>query len=303
MHAQVTVVIPAWDAYAGEGLAAAVASVRSQATRAEVIVVDNASQVPLPALGSVEVVRVDRRCSRGAARNAGLGRIRTPYVVFLDADDALLPGALPALVDGIDGHAGRAACVLSIIEAETGRRHRSPRRVARVLARVPALFSLANAVWSLLPTQGATIMRVSDVRACGGYGDSDHGEDWVLAASLAFRGRVLFDRRPALCYRRRADSPGTRALGGWVLLNNARCVRARLRADPAVPGWARSALPLLAAAQWAAARVAHPVYRDLRSWAAGAVPVSVTSRAPFDAATPRRRRWMRPRGPRRSPSS
>jgi glycosyltransferase involved in cell wall biosynthesis len=269
MDPRLAVVIPAWDAYAATGLPEAVASVRSQAAKAQLVVVDNASRVPVPALEGAEMVRLDRRRSTGAARNAALESLRTPYVVFLDADDTLLPGALAALVDGIEGDPRRAVYVLSIIDGETGTRHRSPRRLARALSRLPPVFALANAVWSLLPTQGATVMRVDDVRACGGYADSDRGEDWVLATSLAFRGRVAFDRRPGLCYRRREDSPGAVTLSRRVLLASARRVRARIRDDRAVPGWAKSALPLIAGGQWAAARVAYPTYRRFRGLLGG----------------------------------
>ncbi len=262
---RVTVVIPAWDAYAGEGLLEAVASVRSQATPVDLIVVDNASELPLPALGAATVVSLDRRRSTGGARNAGLEPVRTPYVVFLDADDVLLPGALAALVDGLDANGSLTAYVLAIIDGVTGLRHRTPRRLARLLSRVPALFALANTVWSLLPTQGATIVRTADVRACGGYADSSRGEDWVLGVSLAFRGRVSFDRQPGLCYRRRVDSPGAVALNASVLLDNARRVRARLREDPAIPGWAKRGLPFVAATQWAAARLAYPGLRLVRA--------------------------------------
>jgi glycosyltransferase involved in cell wall biosynthesis len=266
---KVTVVIPVWDAYAGDGLLAAVASVRAQSPPADLIVVDNASRVPLPALESVEIVRLERRGSTGAARNAALERVRSPYVVFLDADDELLSGGLAALVEGIDADRRRAVYVLSIIDGVTGRRHRSPRRLARVLSSFPTLFALVNTIWSLLPTQGATVMRAGDVRACGGYADSDRGEDWVLATSLAFRGRVAFDRRPGLCYRRREDSPGTAALTPAVLLANARRVRARVRDDPAVAAWTKSLLPLIAAAQWVAARLAYPGFRRLRAFLSG----------------------------------
>jgi glycosyltransferase involved in cell wall biosynthesis len=265
MDARVTVVIPVWDAYAGDGLLEAVDSVRRQSVPLELIVVDNASRVALPPLADAEIVRLPARLSTGAARNAALGRVRTPYVVFLDADDLLLEGALTALVLGLDANSRRSAYTLSIVDGLTGERHRTPRRVARTLCHLPPLFALANAVWSLLPTQGCTIMRVDDVRACGGYADSSHGEDWTLGVSLAFRGQVSFDHRSGLCYRPRADSPGVAPLGAAVLLDNARTVRARIRSDPAIPSAVRAALPLIAAVQWLAARVLHPVYRSVRS--------------------------------------
>lgn len=265
MTALVTVVIPAWDAYAEVLLSEAVESVRSQDCAATVIVVDNASTVALPELNDVQFVRLERRVSTGAARNASLSLLATPYVVFLDADDLLLPGALTALVESIDGDPDLSASALSIIDAVSGGSYRSPRRLAGLLARFPPLFSFADAVWSLLPTQGCTIMRVQNVLASGGYDDSNHGEDWVLAISLTFRGRVHFDRRPGLRYRRRDDSPGTRALDAGLLRDNARRVRVRIRADPAAPSWIRSALPLIAVAQSCAARLAHPLYRSVRS--------------------------------------
>jgi glycosyltransferase involved in cell wall biosynthesis len=269
MDTRVAVVIPAWDTYAGEGLLAAVESVRSQAVKAQLVVVDNASRIPVPALEDAEVLRLDRRLSAGAARNAALESVRTRYVVFLDADDTLLPGALSALVEGLESDPHRIVYVLSIIDGVTGRRHRSPRRLARALSRLPPVFALANAVWSLLPTQGATVMRVDDVRACGGYADSDRGEDWVLATSLAFRGRVAFDRRPGLCYRSREDSPGAVTLSRRVLLASACRVRSRIRDDPSVPSWAKSAMPLIAGGQWAAARIAYPTYRRFRGLLSG----------------------------------
>jgi glycosyltransferase involved in cell wall biosynthesis len=262
---EVTVVIPVWDTYVLGGLLEAVTSVKRQAVPADLIVVDNASEVELPPLPDVELLRLGTRRSTGAARNAALERLRTPYVVFLDADDLLLEGALPALVEGLETAPAASAHTLSIVDGITGRRHRSPRRLAYALSRLPALFALANTIWSLLPTQGCTIMRVGDVRGCGGYADCSQGEDWVLGVSLAFRGSVSFGRRPGLTYRLRENSPGAGALSSRTLLNNARAVRVRIREDPAIPPWVRSALPLIAVAQWCAVYIAHPLYRSMRT--------------------------------------
>lgn len=263
--ARVTVVIAVWDAYAGDGLVEAVDSVRRQDVPLELIVVDNASEVTVPPLRDVQIAHLPVRRSTGAARNAGLDHVHTPYVVFLDADDLLLDGALGSLVEGLEAADHRSAYTLMIVDGVTGARHRSPRRFARLLCRLPRTFALANTIWSLLPTQGCTIMWTHDVRACGGYGDSAAGEDWTLATSLAFRGEVSFGQRAGLCYRRREDSPGAAALSGNVLLENARQVRRRIRADPAIPPWVRSALPVIAVGQWLAARVAHPAYRSFRA--------------------------------------
>jgi hypothetical protein len=260
MTPPVAVVIPVWDSYVGF-LGEAVASAREQDVEAELIVVDNASTVPLPELPGVRVVRSDSRLSTGAARNLGLAAVTAPLVVFLDADDLMLPGALARFLAGLRDD--DIALAMAIVDGDTGGRHRAPRRIAYALARAPRLFALANTVWSLLPTQGATVMRTADVRAAGGYGDRSQGEDWALGAALAWRGRVRLTQEPGLVYRWRFDSPG-RDGAEADLLDNARFLRERLRADAALPRPVRAVLPVVAAGQWAAVRLVRPVVRALR---------------------------------------
>jgi hypothetical protein len=127
------------------------------------------------------------------------------------------------------------------------------------------MFALANAVWSLLPTQGCTIMRVRQVRSSGGYADSSTGEDWVLATSLSFRGQQSFADRPGLLYHQSVNSPGVRPLDRTTLLENARRVRDRIASDPETPAYLKPLLPMVQLAQWLAASVAHPLYRSARS--------------------------------------
>jgi hypothetical protein len=256
----VSVVIPVWDDYA-RFLPDAVASVREQAVEAEIVVVDNASEQPLAPLPGIQVVRSLQRLTTGGARNLGLASASAPLVVFLDADDLMLPGTLAKLVAGLRD--GDAAFAMAIVDGDTGGRHRAPRRIAYALARAPRAFALANTIWSLLPTQGATIMRTADVRAAGGYGDRSQGEDWALGAALAWRGRVRLSREPGLVYRWRFDSPGQPG-AALDLLGNARFVRERLRGDAAVPMPAARVMPLLAGAQWMTVAVARPVVRTIR---------------------------------------
>jgi glycosyltransferase involved in cell wall biosynthesis len=268
----VAVVIPVWDDYV-RWLAEAVESVLAQAVAAQVVVVDNASAEPVPELPGTMVIRTPYRLSTGGARNLGLAAVTTPLVVFLDADDMFLPGALVPLVHGMAMRPDMVALGSSRIEADTGRRHRSPRPLAALLARRPAAFAFANAVWSLVPTQGTMVMRTELVRAAGGYADRSQGEDWVLGVSLAWRGPIGFDSRMTLLYRWRGDSPGGE-LAEPPLLANASCVRKRMREDPGVPIWARASLPLVCLLQWGAALVVRPVFRRLR----GAMSRSLTGR-------------------------
>ncbi|HUR85607.1 MAG TPA: glycosyltransferase [Solirubrobacteraceae bacterium] len=261
----VAVVIPVWDDYADD-LPAAVESVVAQGAASEVVVVDNASEVALPVVHGVRVVRSPQRLTTGAARNLGLAAVTSPLVVFLDADDVMLPGSLGALATSLAAHPEAAAVAMALVDGDTGSRHRSPRRLGRALAPMPRVFALATTVWSLLPTQGATIMRAADVRAAGGYADRTHGEDWALATSLAWRGRIRFLDDPALIYRWRGDSPGRGAdtAAGAALKASAACVRERVRADAATPPAVRRLLPAIAVAQWTAIVIVRPVFRLLR---------------------------------------
>jgi glycosyltransferase involved in cell wall biosynthesis len=70
---------------------------------AHVVVVDDGSTEPLPPLpAEVELIRQENQ-GVARARNAGLARVETPYVLVLDADDRLAPGALAALRAPLEG--------------------------------------------------------------------------------------------------------------------------------------------------------------------------------------------------------
>jgi hypothetical protein len=86
----------------------------------------------------------------------------------------------------------------------------------------------------------------------------------VLAVSQAFRGRVVIDPRPGRVYHADPESARRAARRSSRLLFAASQVRARLRADPAVPRWARAAIPLIAVLQTLVILVARPIYRALR---------------------------------------
>jgi glycosyltransferase involved in cell wall biosynthesis len=102
----VTVVIACFNY--GRFVPEAVESARSQG--AHVIVVDDGSTDPATHAALRELpqdVEVVKQENQGvcAARNAGLQRAATPYLLALDADDRLAPGALEALQATLDGDA------------------------------------------------------------------------------------------------------------------------------------------------------------------------------------------------------
>jgi glycosyltransferase involved in cell wall biosynthesis len=245
----VSIVVPAWGAYAGSPLREAIASLLAQDLPAWIIVVENASVEPLPDFEGVEVVRAPQRLTVGAARNLGLERVTTPYVLFWDADDLMLPGTLRFLRECMGSDPRLVAVAAAIVEDEPRVRHRWPPRWSARLARLPRLFAFCHAVWALFPTTGATILRTDAVRDSSGHADADSGEDWVLGVSLAFRGRIELHERAGRVYRRLGESLWERRRSPRDLLAHAAAVRRRMCGDPGVPGWARAATPLVAALQ------------------------------------------------------
>lgn len=260
-----TVVIPVWDAYAGRRLLDAVDSVLRQDRPARVLLVDNASKLELPEITGVEIVRSGERLSLGAARNLGLGRVTTANVVFWDADDLMLPGALAVLEEGLDGDSGLVAFGAAIVEDPSGVRHRWPRRWISRLIPHRHLFAVVHCVWSMFPTTGSTVMRADMVRACGGFGDANSGEDWSLGAALVWRGGVGWTERPGRRYLQHEGSTWNLYGSPRHQLVNAHAVRRRLAADPEVPAWLRASVPMLAALQVSAV-AAHAAAARLRSW-------------------------------------
>lgn len=262
-HPLVTVVVPVWDDYV-VFLPEAVGSVRRDATETPIVVVDNASATPVPTLDGITVVHAPRRLSVGAARNLGLDQVGTEYVLFLDADDMLLEGTLDFLLSALEQDRSVAVAATSILDGRTGRRHRTPRSFVPRLARRPFAFALADCVWSLYPIQSCAMFKTADARDAGGYPDADWGDDWVLAVSLALRGRVEISERLGRFYRATTGSLAGRPKGASELVASARLVRERLRSDAATPRSIRLLLPAIALLQLVAVYAVRPAYLGLR---------------------------------------
>jgi glycosyltransferase involved in cell wall biosynthesis len=250
--AETTVVIPVWDEYVADRLPQALRSIEQQDPTPAIVVVDNASAVAVAEIPAVSVVRAPRRLPLGSARNLGLAEVRTPYVVFWDADDLMLPGTLAFLEGQLAAASGVVAFGAAVIEEPSGRRHRFPRRWIAQLAREPRVFALLHSVWALYPTTGATIIQTEVARAAGGFSDSDSGDDWCLGVSLAFRGRIGWSERPGRIYALHASSIWARHSTVRFLLRHCRIVRNRIRTDPGIPLWVKRLLPVIALGQWSA---------------------------------------------------
>lgn len=87
-----------------EALARLLAQARDMACFAEIVVVDDGSDPPLPEDPDLVLLRHDTARGGGLARNRGLAAVSAPYLLFFDADDLLTP-ELPALLAAL-GQAG-----------------------------------------------------------------------------------------------------------------------------------------------------------------------------------------------------
>lgn len=247
----ITVVIPVWDDYVGY-LPTALASLRDQGVPVAVLLVDNASRTPLPT--GPAILRLPARASVGAARNAGLAEVHTPFVCFLDADDELLPGTLARMRERL--HA-RPRAVVSVAASIA---HRDgeivpwpwPRPLAYRLCRHRRLFAALTALRNAYPTTDV-LMRTAAIRDAGGFADADHEEDWRPAVALAARGHVDLDRRPGRRYRLSAGSLYGGGIDVATMRAARRDLRRALRADPVTRRAMRAAGWLVAAAHVAAA--------------------------------------------------
>lgn len=270
----VSIVVPAWGTYAGAQLQRALASIARQDESPQVIVVDNANDPPLALDGDVEVVRSERRLTVGSARNLGIASATGDLLVMWDADDVMPDGVLRTLVTTMRESPDRIAHALAIHEAPGGARHRWPRPLALRLRAHRRLFALLNCIWSTYPTTGATVMRTAVVRSCGGYADSDSGDDWVLGASLLLRGGVGWSELPGRLYSNSPTSIWARHHSLRHLLVHSRQVRRRIAADADLLGPLRPLAPLLGPLQWVvlfgivlpvrAQRRVRAAYRSLR---------------------------------------
>lgn len=245
----VAVVIPAWGPHVAY-VPDAVESLSAQTgVSIKIIVVDNASETPLPPLPpEVEVVRTAQRVWVGGARNRGLAEVRAPYVMFWDADDLMLPGALARMHAVLRSDRRNVAVTMDSVrwspETGPGERWPWPRSVMYRLSRHPRLFAVIAQLYCPFTTTGPALFPTAAVRDAGGFADDiEFFEDWALAASLTVRGRVVMLRENARLYRVHVDSLTLGHLGHpdeakWLL-----GLRVRARRDPARPLWLKALLP------------------------------------------------------------
>jgi glycosyltransferase involved in cell wall biosynthesis len=199
----VSVVIPCYNQ--GNFLSDAIESARSADVHTQIVVVDDGSQDDTSeiARGFSEVTCV-RQENRGlaAARNRGLNEASGELVIFLDADDRLLPGGMAAGVRALERNPDAAMaygrCVMT-----------GPDGVFAPTPETPVVssghyeaFLRSNPVW--MP--GMAIFRREWVTRAGGFAPGfDGAADYDLYLRIA-RDRPIHDHgRLVAAYRRHPD--------------------------------------------------------------------------------------------------
>jgi glycosyltransferase involved in cell wall biosynthesis len=227
----------------------------------EILVVDDGStDDTADAARSFRGVRCLRQHNRGlaAARNRGLAATNGNYVLFLDADDRLLPNALE---DGMKLLSKNPECAFAYghVRLIAGDGSPLPTPQQSAVERDHYLELLRrNYIW----TEGAVLYRRSVLASLGGFNESIGGSaDFDLNARIARQFRICCTNTHTLEYRRHSESMSRDYA---VMLRSAVLAR-RLQAEFAIGN------PLLEEALRSGIRVAQFDYGEkliacTRSW-------------------------------------
>jgi glycosyltransferase involved in cell wall biosynthesis len=201
----VSVVIPAKNvaAYVGETIASALA----QGEVTEVIVVDDGSTD-----NTISIVRAIRdprlrlmtndSAGVSAARNLGARHASGEWLLFLDADDRMRPGAVAALLAAARG-APRAVLVYGDYNTIDSEGRQIGRRDLLKGRRKPSGDVLTRlAAGNFIVNGGIALARAEAFRAIGGFDTSlRYCEDWHCWCRLAAIGEFEFAPKLLLDYR------------------------------------------------------------------------------------------------------
>jgi glycosyltransferase involved in cell wall biosynthesis len=168
----------------------------------EVVVVDDGStDGSWEAIGrsGVTAFKIDNSGQRAACL-LGLDRTRAPFVLFLDADDELKPGALGTIIDQLDPGVAKLQFALTRIDADG-------KMISGALSPLEAFRSrdvlarqvLRSGVYKTPPTSGNVFRR--DVCELLREADYDRAVDGVILFAAPLLGDVLSISEELGCYR------------------------------------------------------------------------------------------------------
>lgn len=146
-----------------------------------------------------------------AARNLGLARARAPVVIFLDADDLLVPDAAERLLNVLTENPDASASLGHHRRIAEDGAPLDPPAAGFQFPKGDTLAALLSK--NFVVNGGALAVRTALARDAGGYCTGlSYGEDWEFWCRLALSGDFCFDEGPSLLlYRQRASGANYRA--------------------------------------------------------------------------------------------
>jgi len=235
----VTIIVPAWGRYL-RFLEMLLPRLREEWPESRIIVVSDYSLRALPNReNDVDYQIVERQTSTGQVRNFGLAEVRTPWVMFFDADDLPVEGSGQVLRANCEGVICCSGTVTawnpnSLVRVTMGPRQRAIRLQAR-----PHFLAIASVVRNQFPVVGS-IIQTAAVRSAGGFANDNYCEDWSLGTALAFRGSIRLLLTPTVNVRITPDSQIAVLGTGWGILRRLPALHWRWIKDHEIPAWAKA---------------------------------------------------------------
>jgi glycosyltransferase involved in cell wall biosynthesis len=214
----------------------------------EVILVDDGSPVPVAPVAAQypRTMTVDQENAGPAiARNTGIARSSGRYLVFLDADDLLLPCALAAGLHALETHP-EAGFAVGPREEMTFEGEPVPWHVPPPPQQSHLYLPLLGFEWYIIPPS-SVMFRREVVETVGGFQDPWGADDLDFYLRVAHRFTACCYQAPAVTRYRRYSTSSSR--DGERMLHSIRAVYARqwrlVEGDPAAEAAYRRGLGLL----------------------------------------------------------
>lgn len=191
----------------------------------EIILVDDGSPLPAAPADAQERITILRQDNAGPAlaRNTGIARSRGRYLVFLDADDHLLPPALTAGIEALDTHPG-AGFAVGPREEMTFEGEPVPWHVPPPPLQARIYLPLLRFDWYIIPPSSAMFRR-EVVESVGGFREPWGADDLDFYLRVARRFAACCFQAPAVTRYRRYSTSSSR--DGERMLRSIRAVYAR----------------------------------------------------------------------------
>jgi len=198
---ELTVVIPVWGAY-WVYLDQLLPALHHQGIHPEqIIIVANGEAFPAELIDRGYIcIRTSEQVDIGSARNAGLELVSTRYVLFCDADDLPVSGAISDMLAALEQHP-KAVLATGFNMRADGEPYPWPDPSMPLLVHKRRRLMLRQWGWNQMFAAGGTVFRTRVLAAAGGFPSMELAEDGALIALLSAIGEIVFLDRPTRIYQ------------------------------------------------------------------------------------------------------